>query len=62
MESDSESEAAFLMSYDSDLVESEVDKLDFGERDWFSEVEEDEWESSDSANDSLENSLSSEMF
>ena len=50
---DSKSEAAFLMSYDSDSVELDVEKLDF-ERDWFSEVEEDEWESIDSESDSLE--------
>ena len=33
-ESDSESEAAFLVSYDSDSVESDI----FGDRDWFDEV------------------------
>jgi hypothetical protein len=62
VESDSESEAAFLMTCDTDSVESdnlgdgdwfdEVAKLDFKEKDWFSDEEEDECFSS---NDSLEN-------
>ena len=62
---DSESEAAFLMSYNMDSVESndfgdgdwfdEVAKVDSRERDWFSDVEEDECISSVSDNDSPKN-------
>ena len=70
VESDSESGAAFMVSCDTDLVESEFDSLDFGdgdwfskvvkldsgEVDWFSNVEEDELDSSVLDSDSLENS------
>ena len=65
VESDSESEAAFMMSSDSESVKSEADDLDFEEGDWFSEVEEDELESNDSDDsdiNSLENSSSSDIF
>jgi hypothetical protein len=64
VESDSESEAAFLMTYDTDSDESddfgegdwfdEVVKLDSEVKDWFSEEEVDECFSSVSDNDSLD--------
>ena len=64
VESDSESEAAFLMTGDADSDESddfgdgdwfdEVVKIDSEESDWFSEEEEVELNSSVSDNDSLE--------
>lgn len=62
VDSDSEGKAVFLMSSDSGSVKSEVGNLDFEEGDWFSEMEEDEWESGDSDTDSLENSSSSDIL